>query len=161
MRLKATALRNEIEAGNGVVREELAASHESLRTAYEQADADMSARVAVIEGEDAGMSMRAVAIDELAKQLVPEGAKNHSILLKKLLNGIQQHPEDVAQMNEAIAKNTGDIAKNVEDIATLNATASDLDTAIKAVDAEVKALDSELETPKWCTQHIRNKKLVN
>jgi predicted nucleic acid-binding Zn-ribbon protein len=133
------ALRNEIEAGNAAVREEFAASQEALRTAYEQADADTGARIAVIEGEDAGMSMRAVAIDELAKQLIPENAKESLDTLKEIAEWIQQHPEDVAQMNEAIAKNTGDIA-------TLNATASDLDTAIKAVDAEVKALDSELET---------------
>lgn len=107
--------------------EDRKAADEELKSAYEQADADMSARIDVIEGDDAGKSMRTVASEELAKQLIPEGAKEALDTLEEIAAWIQQHPEDAAAMNTAIEKNTSDIAtnaeaiaKNTEDIAGLN-----------------------------------------
>lgn len=167
------ALRNEMEAGNAAIREEFAASQEALRTAYEQADADMSARVAVIEGEDAGMSMRAVAIDELAKQLIPEGAQESLDTLEEIAKWIQDHPGDVTAMNAAIAKNAEDIAtnasaiaknaedvtKNAEEIATnadaiavnakdiveLNGKVSELEAADAELDGKIAAVNKRVD----------------
>jgi predicted nucleic acid-binding Zn-ribbon protein len=167
------ALRNEIEAGNSAVREEFAASQESLRTSYEQADADMGARIAVIEGEDVGKSMREVAVDELAKQLVPEGAKEALDTLEEIAAWIQQHPEDVAAMNAAIEKNADDIAvnaaaiaknaedvaknaaeistnaaaiaKNAEDIAGLNSKVTELESADDELDKKIDAVDKKVD----------------
>lgn len=164
------ALRNEMEAGNAAVREEFAASQEALRTAYEQADADMGARIAVIEGEDAGKSMRTVAAAEVAK--VVASAPDSLDTLEEIAAWIEKHPEDVAAMNaaieknasdiavngaaiaknaedvakntEEIAKNAGAIAKNAEDIAGLNSKVSDLESADAELDEKIAAVDKKV-----------------
>lgn len=164
------ALRNEMEAGNAAVREEFAASQEGLRIAYEQADADMGARIAVIEGEDAGKSMRTVAAAEVAK--VVASAPDSLNTLEEIAAWIEKHPEDVAAMNaaieknasdiavngaaiaknaedvakntEEIAKNAGAIAKNAEDIAGLNNKVSNLESADAELDKKITAVDEKV-----------------
>lgn len=157
------ALRNEMEAGNAAVREEFAASQESLRTAYEQADADMGARIAVIEGEDAGKSMRTVAAAEVAK--VVASAPDSLNTLEEIAAWIEKHPEDVAAMNAAIEKNASDIAvngaaiaknaeeiavngvaiaKNAEDIVGLNSKVSELEAADTELDKKITAVDEKV-----------------
>lgn len=158
------ALRNEMEAGNAAVREEFAASQEALRTAYEQADADMGARIAVIEGEDAGKSMRTVAAAEVAK--VVASAPDSLNTLEEIAAWIEKHPEDVAAMNAAIEKNTSDIAtnadaiaknaedvaknaeeiaKNAEDIVGLNSKVSELEAADTELDKKIAAVDEKVD----------------
>lgn len=164
------AIRGEFAAADDKIREEFAASQESLRTAYEQADADMGARIAVIEGEDAGKSMRTVAAAEVAK--VVASAPDSLNTLEEIAAWIEKHPEDVATMNaaieknasdiavngaaitknaedvakntEEIAKNAGAIAKNAEDIVGLNSKVSDLETADAALDGKITALDTKV-----------------
>jgi predicted nucleic acid-binding Zn-ribbon protein len=151
------ALRNEMEAGNAAVREEFAASQEALRTAYEQADADMGARIAVIEGEDAGKSMRTVAATEVAK--VVASAPDSLNTLEEIAAWIEKHPEDVAAMNAAIEKNAGDIAvnaaaiaknaedvaKNTEDIAGLNSKVAELESVDAELDGKIAAVDKKVD----------------
>lgn len=165
------ALRNEIEAGNSAVREEFAASQESLRTSYEQADADMGARIAVIEGEDVGKSMRTVAATEVAK--VVASAPDSLNTLEEIAAWIEKHPEDVAAMNAAIEKNADDIAvnadaiaknaedvaknaaeistnaaaiaKNAEDIAGLNSKVTELESADDELDKKIDAVDKKVD----------------
>jgi hypothetical protein len=151
------ALRNEMEAGNAAVREEFAASQEALRTAYEQADADMGARIAVIEGEDAGKSMRTVAATEVAK--VVASAPDSLNTLEEIAAWIEKHPEDVAAMNAAIEKNAGDIAvnaaaiaknaedvaKNAEDIAGLNSKVVELESVDAELDGKIAAVDKKVD----------------
>lgn len=151
------ALRNEMESGNAAVREEFAASQEALRTAYEQADADMGARVAVIEGEDAGKSMRTVAATEVAK--VVASAPDSLNTLEEIAAWIEKHPEDVAAMNAAIEKNAGDIAvnaaaiaknaedvtKNAEDIAGLNSKVAELESVDTELDGKIAAVDKKVD----------------
>ena len=165
------ALRNEMEAGNAAIREEFAASQEALRTAYEQADADMGVRIAVIEGEDAGKSMRTVAATEVAK--VVASAPDSLNTLEEIAAWIEKHPEDVAAMNAAIEKNADDIAvnaaaiaknaedvaknaaeistnaaaiaKNAEDIAGLNSKVTELESADDELNKKIDAVDKKVD----------------
>lgn len=68
-----------------------------------QSDLDaLAGRVTTLIGEDAGKSARTIANEELAKQLVPEGAKESLDTLAEIAAWIQDHPDDAAAMNAAI-----------------------------------------------------------
>lgn len=55
-------------------------------------------------GSDTGKSVRAIANEELAAQLIPEDAKDTLNTLQEIADWIQDHPDDAAAMNTAITK---------------------------------------------------------
>lgn len=98
------------------------------------ANGDIDAVVALVEtliGDDENKSVRTIANEELAAQLIPENAKEALDTLQEIAAWIQAHPDDVATMNAAIAANT----KAIED------EASRADTAEKA---NAKAISDEI-----------------
>lgn len=62
----------------------------------------VNAKVTTLIGEDANKSVRTIANEELAKQLIAEGAKESLDTLKEIADWIQKHPDDAAAMNKAI-----------------------------------------------------------
>ena len=58
--------------------------------------------VDVLIGADSGKSVRTIAAEELAAQLIPENAAAARDSLAEIAAWIQEHPEDAAAMNEAI-----------------------------------------------------------
>ena len=70
----------------------------------------LSDAIKTIQGSDTNKSMREVAADELAKQLIPEGASDSLDTLQEIAAWIQSHPDDVSAMNLAI-ENLKKIAK--------------------------------------------------
>lgn len=93
-------------------------------------------QITTLVGDDAGQSVRAIAVDELAKQLIPEEAQESMDTLAEIAAWIQSHPGDAATMNQAIQKNTSDIASlisrvstnetNIQSVQTLLGTVQDL-----------------------------------
>lgn len=63
----------------------------------------IDAKVTTLIGSDAGKSVRTIANEELAAQLIPEGAKEALDSLQEIAAWIQSHPEDASAMNSAIA----------------------------------------------------------
>lgn len=61
-------------------------------------------KVDVLIGSDANKSVRTIANEELAKQLIPEGAIESLDTLQEIALWIQEHPGDASEMNEAIVK---------------------------------------------------------
>lgn len=61
-------------------------------------------------GSDTGKSVRTIANEELAAQLIPEGAQEALDTLTEIAQWIQSHPDDAAAMNAAIAKLNGIVA---------------------------------------------------
>lgn len=59
-------------------------------------------RVDTLVGSDAGKSVRAIANEELAAQLIPDNAKESMDQLTEIAAWIQSHPDDAAAMNAAI-----------------------------------------------------------
>ena len=59
-------------------------------------------KVTTLIGEDANKSVRTIANEELAKQLIAEGADESLNTLAEIAAWIQEHPGDAAAMNEAI-----------------------------------------------------------
>lgn len=64
----------------------------------------VDAKVATLIGEDTDKSVRTIANEELAAQLIPEGAKDSLDTLQEIAAWIQSHPEDASAMNDAITK---------------------------------------------------------
>ena len=65
-------------------------------------DTALKGRVSTLEGTDAGKSVRTIANEELAAQLIPESAAESLDTLQEIAAWIQAHPGDAATMNEAI-----------------------------------------------------------
>ena len=86
-------------------------------------DTEITDRIGVVEGkvttligEDANKSVRTIANEELAKQLIADGAAESLDTLEEIAAWIQSHPDDASAMNAAITAlqnkvDTGD--KNV------------------------------------------------
>lgn len=68
------------------------------------------ADLATLIGKDAGKSARAIANEELAAQLIPEGAQEALDTLTEIAQWIQDHPNDASAMNAAITKLNGIVA---------------------------------------------------
>ena len=62
------------------------------------------ADVATLIGSDTGKSVRTIANEELAAQLIPESAKESLDTLSEIAAWIQAHPDDASAMNSAITK---------------------------------------------------------
>lgn len=77
---------------------------EEAKTAATYDDTALAGRVSTLEGSDAGKSVRTIANEELAAQLIPESAKESLDTLGEIAAWIQSHPDDAATMNAAIAK---------------------------------------------------------
>lgn len=118
-----------------------------------RADA-VDGKVSTLVGDDAGKSARAIANEELTKQLIPEGAKESLDTLQKIAAWIQNHPDDASAMNAAIAAlktKVGDIPegatsttvvayiKELVDAEKVRATGAEsgLDTRVNAVEAKL------------------------
>lgn len=63
---------------------------------------ELSGEVDTLVGEDAGKSVREIANEELAAQLIPANAAEALNTLQEIAAWIQEHPDDAAAMNEAI-----------------------------------------------------------
>lgn len=59
-------------------------------------------KVTTLIGADTGKSVRTIANEELAAQLIPENAKESLDTLAELAAWIQAHPDDASAMNNAI-----------------------------------------------------------
>ena len=82
---------------------------------------------------DKNKSIRAIAAEEIAEQLIPDSAQESLDTLQEISNWIQQHPDDVAEMNKNIATNAQNIAINSQNI-VINAN------AIRAINEELDDL---------------------
>lgn len=72
-----------------------------------QTDVDtLTTDINTLIGDDTGKSARTIANEELAAQLIPEGAQESLDTLQEIAAWIQEHPNDAAAMNTAITKLT-------------------------------------------------------
>ena len=114
-------------------------------------DTALAGRVATLEGSDAGKSVRTIANEELAAQLVADDAKESLDTLAEIAAWIQSHPDDASAMNQAIVAlqtkvDTGD--KTVSAYVTDAINALSIGDYAKAADltalaARVKAVEDD------------------
>ena len=104
--------------------------------------ATVTGKVNTLVGADANKSVRTIANEELAAQLVPEGAKESLNTLSEIAAWIQAHPDDAAAMNAAITAlqnkvDTGN--KNVSAYVNDAIDALNIDDYAKAADLIILA----------------------
>lgn len=122
---------------------------------------DLNGKMNTLIGDDTGKSARTIANEELAKQLIPEGADEALNTLEEIAAWIQDHPDDAAAMNAAIAAlqatvDTGDQTVTAYVTAAINALnigdyakAADLTAlAARVTTAEGKITSLETEVAK-------------
>lgn len=83
-------------------------------------------------GSDTGKSVRTIANEELAAQLIPEGAQESLDTLTEIAQWIQSHPDDAAAMNAAIAKLN-------EIVAGIGGEEDDYATVMAAIEGKIAA----------------------
>lgn len=106
-----------------------------IKAAKDAADA-AQAGVDTLAGDDTGKSARTIANEELAKQLIPENAKESLDTLAEIAAWIQAHPDDATAMNKAIADLTalvGTLPEDVESATIVAYIKEAIDNAIAAL----------------------------
>lgn len=114
--------------------------------------------VATLIDKDTGKSVRQIANEELAAQLIPEDAKESLNTLQEIAAWIQSHPDDAATMNQAIAANTAAIgAEETRAKAAEAANASDINglkTRMKTAESDIGALEALHAEGKTVAQEV-------
>ena len=112
--------------------------------------------VTTLVGSDANKSVRTIANEELAAQLIPEGANEARDTLQEIAAWIQAHPGDAAAMNAAITAlqnqlngidaGTGTVKKYIDDaITALNIGNYALAADLTALAGRVTTLEGEMD----------------
>lgn len=96
------------------------------------------ADVDTLIGTDTGKSVRTIANEELAAQLIPEGAQESLNTLTEIAQWIQDHPDDAAAMNTAIAKLNGIVAG-------IGGEDDDYTTVMAAIEGKIAAAATKVE----------------
>lgn len=96
------------------------------------------ADVDTLIGTDTGKSVRTIANEELAAQLIPEGAQESLDTLTEIAQWIQDHPDDAAAMNTAIAKLNGIVAG-------IGGEDDDYATVMAAIEGKIAAAATKVE----------------
>lgn len=110
--------------------------------------ADNAAAIATLVGSDANKSVREIATDELAKQLIPEGAKESLDTLQEIAAWIQAHPDDASAMSADITKlqnivaGIGGEGEQATVIAYVNSVTTPITDRVSAAEGKITALET-------------------
>ena len=106
----------------------------------------LSGKVSTLIGEDTDKSIRTIANEELAAQLIPEGAKDSLDTLQEIAAWIQKHPDDASAMSAAISaleEKVGDKTVSAQITEAINALkAGDITNAVD----RIAALETDTHT---------------
>lgn len=86
-----------------------------------------------IIGSDTGKTIREIATEELAAQLIPSGAQESLDTLQEIADWIQSHPDDASAMNTEIRRVSGWVVEVSAHVATIESTIANLDSRIQQV----------------------------
>lgn len=113
---------------------------------------EVATEVATLVGDDTSKSVRTIANEELAKQLIAEGAAESLNTLQEIAAWIQQHPKDAAEMNTNITNLQTQVGKEangeapatglVKDIRDLQAAIGDGGSVANAITNAINELDA-------------------
>ena len=113
---------------------------------------EVATEVATLVGDDASKSVRTIANEELAKQLIAEDAAESLNTLQEIAAWIQQHPKDAAEMNTNITNLQTQVGKEadgeavatglVKDIRDLQAAIGDGGSVADAITNAINELDA-------------------
>lgn len=116
-----------------------------LNTAMDTRMNTAEGKLTTLIGSDADKSVRTIANEELAAQLIPENAKEALDTLGEIAAWIQKHPDDASAMNAAITELQG-LVGDTSVAAQVSAEADRAKAAEKANADAITGLDSRLDT---------------
>ena len=99
--------------------------------------ANVQGKVTTLIGSDAAKSVRTIANEELAAQLIPESAKESLDTLQEIAAWIQSHPDDASAMNQAIS--------DLQDLVGALPQDTEATTVVGYITAEIAALASTIQ----------------
>lgn len=101
--------------------------------------------VTTLIGADNGKSARTIASEELAKELIPDNAKDALNTISEIAQWIQDHPDDAAAMNEAIKALQTKLSTDEETLNTTikNVTISGRTITVTFVNGATKTLTTQ------------------
>lgn len=102
-------------------------------------------KVTTLIGDDASKSVRTIANEELAKQLIAEGADVKLDTLQEIAAWIQQHPKDAAAMNAAIEALKTKVG-NIPDGATSDTIVAYIQEVVDAEKSRAEGAESSIAT---------------
>lgn len=127
---------------------------DGLNTAMDTRMGAAEGKLTTLIGADADKSVRTIANEELAAQLIPEGAKESLDTLQEIAAWIQAHPGDASAMNaaiEALQAKVGD-----------SSVTSQISTAIEALkNGDIKAATDRITTLEGKSHEHANKALLD
>lgn len=106
------------------------------RAAIDATIGTVNGKVTTLIGSDAAKSVRTIANEELAAQLIPSTAKESLDTLQEIAAWIQSHPDDASAMNTAIT--------NLQNLVGTLPQETDETTVVAWVTAELAALANQI-----------------
>lgn len=106
------------------------------RSAIDANISTVNGKVTTLIGSDSAKSVRTIANEELAAQLIPSTAKEALDTLQEIANWIQSHPDDASAMNTAIT--------NLQNLVGTLPQDTEETTVVAWVTAELAALASTI-----------------
>lgn len=106
------------------------------RTAIDANISTVNGKVTTLIGSDTAKSVRTIANEELAAQLIPANAKEALDTLQEIAAWIQNHPEDASAMNTAIT--------NLQNLVGTLPQDTEETTVVAWVTAELAALANQI-----------------
>jgi len=106
------------------------------RAAIDATIGTVNGKVTTLIGSDAAKSVRTIANEELAAQLIPANAKEALDTLQEIAAWIQSHPDDASAMNTAIT--------NLQNLVGTLPQDTDETSVVAWVTAELAALASQI-----------------
>lgn len=94
-------------------------------------------KLATLISTDAGKSVRAIANEEIAAQLIAPGTDASMDTLQEIATWISGHPDDAAAMNNQITANANAIEVNAKNISANAADIAELQSDVAALDTKV------------------------
>lgn len=101
--------------------------------------------VATLVGTDTNKSVRTIANEELAAQLIPENAQESLDTLAEIATWIQEHPDDAAAMNLAI-ENLETLVGDLPEGITATTIVGYIQEAVAAEKTRAEGVESGLDT---------------
>lgn len=105
----------------------------------------VDAKVTTLVGSDTDKSVRTIASEELAAQLIPEGAKESLNTLQEIAAWIQSHPDDASAMNQAITA-LQTLVGTIPEGATSSTIVAYIKELVDAESARATGVESGLDT---------------
>lgn len=106
------------------------------RSALDSELSTVSGKVATLIGSDTAKSVRTIANEELAAQLIPQSAKESLDTLQEIAAWIQSHPDDASAMNTAIT--------NLQTLVGTLPQDTEATTVVGYITAEIAALAAQI-----------------